>query len=337
MSSLPFSIVDVFSTTPYKGNPLAIVDNTAGTFSDTQMKLITRQFNLSETTFFCKPSSNRADFALRSFLPDGREVFGAGHNILGVWWYLAAEGKLTLQKPERVRDDGTEEFVFHHELGGGIGAVTILRKSNSEGQAELSVSVRQAPPKAHAEHPDPAALAQSVGLEAGDIGFAAAAGGGVLKPQVMSTSTTRHLMVPVDSVEALDRVAVQRDRRLGQLALVDEKAYGVYFFTRVGARKDSCYQARFFSPGMAGEDPATGSAAGPLSRYLHLHGELEVENGRGRIVVRQGLMTGRECVMEVVLSVSGEGDDEVAEVDVVGGGARVMTGHIQVPGASIAF
>ncbi|KAL6852587.1 hypothetical protein ACO1O0_007134 [Amphichorda felina] len=336
MSSLPFSIVDVFSTTPYKGNPLAIVDNTTDALSDTQMKLIARQFNLSETTFFLNPRDPTAHFALRSFLPDGKEVFGAGHNILGAWWYLAAEGKLNLKKPDRLRDDGTEEFVFRQELGGKVSAVTILRGKNSSGQDELSVSVRQAPPKAHAEHPSSATLAQSAGLSEGDIGFEAAKGG-VLKPQVMSTSTTRHLMVPVRSVEALNRVAVQRDGLLGQLVLVDEQAYGVYFFTPVGERGNNRYQARFFSPGMAGEDPATGSAAGPLSRYLHQRGDLEVMGGQGRITVNQGLMTGRECVIEVILSVSGEGDVEDVEVDVVGGGARVMTGDICVPDCSLAF
>lgn len=328
--ALPFSIVDVFSTTPYKGNPLAIVDNTADTLSDTQMKLITRQFNLSETTFFLKPTNSKADFRLRSFLPDGKEVFGAGHNILGVWWYLAAEGKLNFGQPQRVVDDGTEEFVFHQELGGEVTAVAISRRKNTAGEAEFSVSVRQVPPQAHAEHPDPASLAQSVGLSAGNIGVTVASGG-VFKPQVMSTSTTRHLMVPVSSVEALNRVAVEKDKLLEQLALVDEKAYGIYLFTPVGEQGN--YQARFFSPGMSGEDPATGSAAGPLSRYLHLRGDLKLVDGKGSIKVQQGLETGRKCVVGVVLSVNREG----ADVDIVGSGVRVMAGSIRVPDGSTVF
>lgn len=331
-SLLPFSVVDVFSTTPYKGNPLAIVDDTAsGRLSDTQMRLIARQFNLSETTFLLRPSpDSAADVRFRSFLPDGREVFGSGHNILGAWWHLAAEGKLgRLDEPVRTTagDGAAEEFVFKQELGGSVTPVTVLRRRGRGGgdDDEFSVSVRQAPPRSHAEHPDPASLARSVGLSPEDIGIPSSTGGSPLQPQVMSTSTTRHLMVPVSSADALNRASVDRGKLLAQLHLVDEQAYGIYLFTP--APGQGKYQARFFSPGMSGEDPATGSAAGPLSGYLYRHGEVEIVDGVGRVRVVQGLRTGRECVIEVVLSVTGAGE----EVDVVGSGVKVMAGEVRVP------
>src|SRR5687768_1175737 len=94
MASIRFSIVDVFSTTAFKGNPLAVVDNMSSSLTDTQMKLIARQFNLSETTFVSPPSKAKAKFQLRSFLPNGEEVFGQGHNSLGAWWWLAHHGFL---------------------------------------------------------------------------------------------------------------------------------------------------------------------------------------------------------------------------------------------------
>ena len=82
MSSLNYTIVDVFSTTPFKGNPLAVVDNTENNLTTDQMRLITRQFNLSETTFFARPKDSPAHYQLRSFLPHGGiEVYGAGHNV----------------------------------------------------------------------------------------------------------------------------------------------------------------------------------------------------------------------------------------------------------------
>lgn len=358
-ASVSFAIVDVFSTTPFTGNPLAVVNNMYNNLSDTQMRLLTRQFNLSETTFFSPPSLPGANFRLRSFLPDGKEVSGAGHNILGAWWYLARAGFLDMTGvPQATHagsgDGGPEEFVFHQELGGGVMPVKVLRHRGGN----ISISLRQARPQSHTTHPDPEALAASFGLGAEDIGFAAepAGDGGANQPdqlraQVMSTSTTRHLIVPLSSSDALDRVAVRRDRLLEQLAVADENAYGLYLFTAMspGDRDDddddatSAYQARFFSPGMSGEDPATGSAAGPLAAYLYRHGHLRLDGaGVGRIVVYQGLKVGRRCVMRVELSVGahdGAGDEEerTLEVDIVGGGAQVAEGRIAVPDSTTVF
>ncbi|KAK4444547.1 phenazine biosynthesis protein [Podospora aff. communis PSN243] len=335
MPTLPFTIIDVFSTTPYKGNPLAIVDaRTLPALTDTQMQLITRQFNLSETTFFFPPTLAGADYKLRSFLPYGWEVFGAGHNILGVWWYLAQAGVLDLDKAEKVVKQGKEEFTFWQELGGSVGAVKVLRGVDGKG---YEVAIRQARPGAHAEHRDGLALAGVLGLGEGDVGFPLLAGASVY-PRVMSTSTTHHLLVPVKSVEALDRAVVQRDKLVEQLDLLDSRAHGIFWFTPVeGKGGVPTFQARFYSRGMTAEDPATGSAAGPLSAYLYKSGVLKLENGKARILVYQGLKIGRECVIEVVLTVSNEGGEEVLDVDIVGSGAEVAKGEISLPDLSTVF
>lgn len=335
MSSVPFNIVDVFSTTAFKGNPLAVADNRTADLTTTQMQLIARQFNLSETTFFSYSSLGKASFRLRSFLPDGKEVFGAGHNILGVWWFLADGGFLDFSSPV-VKNGGrnAEEFELWQELGGEILPVRISRKVNSKGSKdEFSISIRQAPPKAGRIHPDHAALAESIGLDVSDIGFPGSEQEG--QPQVFSTSTTRHLQVPISSISALNRVVVTRDKLLQQLALADEYAYGLYLFSSKTSQTDS-YQARFFSPGMAGEDPATGSAAGPLSAYLHTHGHLDLLEDSGNITVRQGLIAGRECIISVKLTKS-EGNDNTLNVDISGSGVKVATGEIQIPDKGIMF
>jgi trans-2,3-dihydro-3-hydroxyanthranilate isomerase len=336
MTTVPFTIVDVFSTTAYRGNPLAVVDNRASNLTKTQMQLITRQFNLSETTFFSNPTLPKATYSLRSFLPDGREVFGAGHNILGVWWWLAQGGYLDLSKPDSIDSaNGTEEFVFWQELGGEVMPVKVLRRKSSEtGEAEIVISIRQASPKSHNTHPDPAALAESIGLATSDIGFS-----GASKPlpgQVMSTSTTRHLLVPISSLSALNKASVQRDKLLQQLSLVDDHAYGLYLFAQAPGVKNA-YQARFFSPGMSGEDPATGSAAGPLSAYLYKQGQLELVEAVGTIAVQQGLKVGRECLINVTLSSTGTGSDAILNVDFSGGGVKVSNGEMAVPSPELSF
>jgi len=338
MPSAAFSVVDVFSTTPFRGNPLAVVDNTAAGLTTTQMQLITRQFNLSETTFFQRPTTSKTAYGLRSFLPDGKEVFGAGHNILGAWWHLARSGLLDLETPAHVDlEAGTEQFDFHQELGGEVLPVRISRQKNpgEDADARISVVIRQARPQSHNTHPDPAALAASLGLTVGDLGLADHDTPAL--PQVMSTSTTRHLIVPLTSEGALRRAVVRRDRLLGQLALADPKAYGLYLFASAPSSTTGAptYQARFFSPGMSNEDPATASAAGPLAVYLYRHGRVPLTGGMAEVEVRQGEMVGRECLIRVALTLSEDGQS--VESDIVGTGVGVAEGRIAVPDASTVF
>jgi PhzF family phenazine biosynthesis protein len=327
-ATVPYAIVDVFSSTAYEGNPLAVVDNTSANLSTDQMKLITRQFNLSETTFFSRPQDSSADFALRSFLPDGREVFGAGHNILGVWWHLANSGLLDLKKGQGLEGLGTEIYNFRQLLGGEISNVKVIRM-----QGSLSISLRQSPPGLGNKHPDPAALAVAIQLTPDDIGLPGAPN---MQPQVVSTSTTRHLHVPLRSIEVLNRAVVQRDKLLEQLKLVDDGAYGLFLFATIQGEKNK-YQARFFSPGMNGEDPATGSAAGPLSALLCDNHLLDVDNGVGRIQVLQGLQVGRECEISVALHVQQDDGKERLDVDLEGTGVEVAKGDMKVPSVDMRF
>ncbi|RSL68938.1 hypothetical protein CEP54_002540 [Fusarium duplospermum] len=330
MAQTQYAVVDVFSKTPFKGNPLAVVNDLKGKLSDTQMKLITRQFNLSETTFFLRPSLPRAHYKLRSFLPDGREVFGVGHNILGAWWYLAHAGLLDFSESGISRGDGVEEFTFYQELGGSVTPARILKRQVSSTEpAEFSVSITQATPRAHGRHPNLARLAETIGLRAEDIGLAS--GTGISRkqtviPRVMSTSTTHHLLVPVASIAALEHASVQRDKLLEQLQLADEHAYGLYLFAKDGREgaSNNTYQARFFSPGMSTEDPATGSAAGPLSEFLRDEGLLELVDDKASIEVWQGLQVGRECLIKVNLAVDGN----TPVVDVSGSGVLFSEGRL---------
>lgn len=81
MNSYPFTQVDVFTDTPLRGNPLAVVHG-AGALSDEQMQAFARWTNLSETTFLLPPASAQADYRVRIFTPGGELPF-AGHPTLG--------------------------------------------------------------------------------------------------------------------------------------------------------------------------------------------------------------------------------------------------------------
>lgn len=77
----PFAQVDVFSDTPFLGNPVAVILDGSG-LSDQQMLVIARWTNLSETTFVLPASTPDADYRLRIFTPGGELPF-AGHPTLG--------------------------------------------------------------------------------------------------------------------------------------------------------------------------------------------------------------------------------------------------------------
>src|SRR5215472_2804239 len=77
----PFRQVDVFTGTPYLGNPLAVVDDADG-LTDEQMQRFASWTNLSETTFLVSPSEEEADYRVRIFTPVAELPF-AGHPTLG--------------------------------------------------------------------------------------------------------------------------------------------------------------------------------------------------------------------------------------------------------------
>lgn len=76
-----FSQVDVFSSEPLRGNPVAVVHGADGLSPD-QMQAFARWTNLSETTFLLAPTDSAADYRLRIFTPGGELPF-AGHPTLG--------------------------------------------------------------------------------------------------------------------------------------------------------------------------------------------------------------------------------------------------------------
>ena len=76
-----FRQVDVFSSEPLRGNPVAVVHGSEG-LTDDQMQAFARWTNLSETTFLLQPTDPSADYRLRIFTPDGELPF-AGHPTLG--------------------------------------------------------------------------------------------------------------------------------------------------------------------------------------------------------------------------------------------------------------
>jgi PhzF family phenazine biosynthesis protein len=189
-------------------------------------------------------------------------------------------------------------------------------------------------------HADKASLAEALGIDGVDIGLERPSGSTVLgDAQVVTTSPARHLLIPLRSKEVLDRVSFTNKERIAQeLASTESHNSGVYVFTAVeGKNGVPRFEARFFSPGMGMEDPATGSAAGPLAAYLWNHAK-DLVSAQGDelkavdIEVVQGLKTGRECLLKVTVGGRGPGSIELS-----GTGVLVADGNIAIPSSDIVF
>lgn len=300
---LRFYIVDVFAHKPLSGNPLALVVN-GQDLNQATMQQIAREFNLSETTFLLPPTRQEASWRLRSFTPVGVEVGGAGHNALGAWWWLAEAGQLELSGPQTV---------FQQEIGEQILSVEVLAEKRREGASwqPTTIGMRQTAPSFGAIHPDSAALAAALSLEATDLSVEG------LSPQVVSTGAA-HLLVPVRSREAIKRAQPDAKRLYQHLHSVGGQ--GCYLFSLDTVDPAATAHTRFFNPteGIV-EDPATGTAAGPLACYLAKYGRI---SSSATVMIEQGYELMRPSQIEIRL----HGD----EVRIFGAGVTVAEGVLRI-------
>jgi len=286
-TTLPFHIVDVFAVEPLTGNPLAVVVGGDDLSLDV-LRRIAREFNQSETTFIMPPTLPRADRRLRSFTAAGVEVFGAGHNALGAWWWLAEAKEL---------DFTGGAAVFYQEIGDRVLPVTLSRVGGRLAHVEME----QEPPAPGRRLHDLPRLAAALGLTIADLAQDGA------PCQVVFTGAA-HLMAPIREREAVDRI---RPDAKALLTLLDEVgAEGCYAFSLDPRQPAALAYARFFNPtvGIA-EDPATGTAAGPLAAHLVAHGL--AKSGRP-ILIEQGTAMGRTSLIQVevcssTVKISGRG------------------------------
>jgi trans-2,3-dihydro-3-hydroxyanthranilate isomerase len=281
--TIPFCFVDVFASRPLTGNPLSLIPDADG-LAEPQMQAIAREFNQSETTFVLRPSVHSgpgpgATWRLRSFTPIGAEVFGAGHNALGAWLWLAAAGRITAGPA------GGSGGRLTQEIGDEVLPVEVSRGDDGV----VSVTMDQSAPEFGGVAADRAELTAALGLTAADLVPDQPA-------QVVSTGAG-HLLVPLR-----DRAAVDRSRPVTQrLAAVLRQAggEGCYLYSRDPVNPgDAVAYTRFFNPIMGiAEDPATGTAAGPLVARLVAEGQI-APDGRP-VIVEQGFALGRPSRIQV--------------------------------------
>jgi trans-2,3-dihydro-3-hydroxyanthranilate isomerase len=278
-----YSVVDVFTETPLEGNPVAVFPASAD-LDPRVMQAIARELNLAETVFVCPATRPGCAARLRIFTPAAEMAF-AGHPTIGASWVLRAEGIVAAD---------SERFF----LDEGVGAIPIRVEPGTRPLIWLST-----PPVRTGKRYDPALCARALGLGGHDLLD--------LPPQWLSAGNAIAVIAVKDKA-AVDRAWLDRG---GQEALQGEAGGPVCAY--VFAPTPSGAYGRMFAPSLGvPEDPATGSAMGPLATYMLQHGLA----ARGaRFLCEQGTKMGRRCILHVQT-----GTAEGAAID-VGGNVAALT------------
>ena len=301
MRTYRFAQVDVFTSQPFTGNPLAVFPDAQG-LSAEEMQLIAREMNLSETTFVLPARAKGATYRMRIFTP-AQELAYAGHPSVGTAFLLARQGKFNLKAPS------TRVF---QEVPAGVLPMDI--ETSPDGTI-TAVWTTQGTPDFQPPEKQRSRLATALGLTEADLHP-------TLPPQVVSTGLP-WLMVPLRDTAALDRVAPDPRPFLESGGFHE----AVYPFVPPSASSSST-EGRGF-PMREFEDPFTGSATGCLGAYLAHHGVLKQKGGFVEFVNHQGRHLKRPGSGKVRVAVDDDGKPKT--VSVGGVAVEVLTGQIALP------
>jgi trans-2,3-dihydro-3-hydroxyanthranilate isomerase len=305
-----FVTCDVFTDRPFTGNPLLVVPDARG-LTAAQMQAVAREINYSESTFVLPPKDPSHAYLQRTFVPV-KEIPYAGHPTVGTAVVMAALGKVAAGAP-----DGVHPATI--EVGFGPLALELLKKDGRINR----VRMQQGRP----EWREPVTREDAKGQIAAALGVPFDALHPSLPPQAVGTGNT-FLMVPLTSVASVSS-AIPDTRMLNHIEK-DLGVLGLFFFALDESAGKTRVRARMFAPG-AGvpEDPATGSAAGPVGVYLALHGAVPggVAAGRGQFTIDQGVEMGRPSELDVTVLLD---NGFPSGVRVEGSAVLVMQGEIDV-------
>ncbi|MGK2956017.1 MAG: PhzF family phenazine biosynthesis protein [Solirubrobacterales bacterium] len=280
----PLYWLDVFTDVPLLGNGLAVVLEADGV-SDETMLAFAREVSLSETTFVQTATEDGADYRNRIWTVTDELPF-AGHPSLGTAVAVAIERNLEKAEFTQQTQAGLQEIEVALEDG-------LWRASVHQGAPEFGGTVST----------DRIAPGLSLAPEQMDP---------ELSGQIVSTGLPC-LLSPVRDLDALAAC----DPNFEVLKQIDDR-HEINTYAFVYERGSRTVRARCFGADLAGiEDPATGSAAGPLVAYLQ--DCLDISE----VVVEQGVEMGRASRLEARM---------VEGRPLVGGNVTLLSrGHIILP------
>lgn len=285
--------LDVFTTKPFAGNPLAVVTDGDG-LATPKMQSIAREMNLSETVFIQRPTNNRALARLRIFTTT-QELPLAGHPVIGTWFLLAELGVVPAS-------EGSVHIL--QQTGAGILPVEFTFHNGRP----VRVTMTQKPARFTRAPFTRATLAAALGLKPSDLAPSL--------PVEFASTGISNLMVPLSRRAVLPKIQMNM-RALAHL--ISPHGTMAYCFALNG--RGRAY-ARGMVPWGIVEDPATGSAGGSLGAYLVHHGQLKPSE---TLSIMQGVEMGRPS--EIQVEVTEERGKLTPKVS--GSAVRIFEGHIE--------
>jgi trans-2,3-dihydro-3-hydroxyanthranilate isomerase len=297
---LSYHVLDVFTATPFQGNPLAVVLDADG-LDARRMQLIAREFNLSETVFVLKPERTAHAARIRIFTP-ARELAFAGHPTVGTAALLAE-----LRSTDAHRS-GEALLVLEEEIGPV--RVGVRLRAGTVPFAEFDAPRL---PQEVGTPPPTDRLAAALGLRPAEIGFEN-------HRPTMYTAGNAFAFIPIASLEAIAKARVA-PQHWGAM-----EGQGAFLYCRETVHTGSAFHARMFAPDVGvAEDPATGSAAAAFAAVVHRFDALT--DGVHKRIIEQGYEMGRAS--EIALSVSIE-RGRLESTRIGGHAVRVLEGRIDV-------
>ena len=301
-----FHQIDVFTRTPFEGNQLAVFEN-GDDIPEALMPVLAREMNFPETVFLVGQPREGTVARLRIFTPE-EELPMAGHPTIGTTFLLAALGTITPRQPQVMLDlqAGPTVVDLVWDAGGRLAFAWMNQQPPAFGA-----------PLADALRPD---LARALGLAVADI---------LPLPLHTASSGVPFFYVPLAGEAAVDRASADRVALRDVFARAgEERPRPVFVFAMSRRPGVTCY-SRMFAPEFGiPEDPATGSATGPLGGYLVRHGLVTGAQAADMLSL-QGVKMRRPSRLSFSAGTTAEGD--IQRVRVGGQAVIVGTGEIRAP------
>ena len=274
MRKIPYVQTSVFvdNLDPFGGNQLATFwDDTANTSLETdEMQKIALEMNFSESTFLFLPKAANCARRVRIFTP-GKEIPFAGHPTLGTGFVLKYKNQI---------DPSSRTSIL--ELGIGPVAIEFFKDD--------IVKMKQPKAKFLGEVADTTDILSAIGLHEEDL----LEGHPV---EIVSTGFP-FLIVPLRNRQAVINASPDANAILSSTQNLATQE--VLIFAPEALNKGRDVQARMFAPSVGVlEDPATGSAAGPLGAYLQKHAILKDRTPGSPILIEQGYQIRRPSLLQV--------------------------------------
>jgi trans-2,3-dihydro-3-hydroxyanthranilate isomerase len=292
MNSWDYRIVDVFTRTPLEGNALAVFFDAAG-LDDRTMQKIARETNLSETTFVFSPERPETAARVRIFTP-AKEMNFAGHPTIGTAWVLRETGTV---------DRGARTFVLDENVG-----PVPIRVDDDD-----IIWLRTPPIGTGPVSYDPALCAATLGLETRDL---------LDLPAKNVSAGNPHVFIALRDAAAVDRAAIDTVA-LRRLLRDEPEPTAIFAFTPT---PEGAYSRMFANDFGIVEDPATGSATGPLAAYMMRYGLAPIADG-ARWVSEQGTQMGRRSILHVRI----DGERGERGIEIGGYVTPVATATMRLP------